>query len=204
MGSRTGSPERTQFRRPTRQRFLRAVWRHRASRFRRPSAGRANSRRPQAARAADARRSAPIRPPAASNWCRASPQNSALRVTVGAWIDKHQERNEREIRSVIDLAKRHSNVNGIIVGNETIYRGDHEGQRTDPDDPARQAFDQGAGHHRRNLERVDRASRTGLASRLHRRAHPALLGRLLRQAGGRSGDPDLRQAARRPIPASAS
>ena len=49
-----------------------------------------------------------------------------LRVTVGAWIDKHQERNEREIRSVIDLAKRHSNVNGIIVGNETIYRGDQK------------------------------------------------------------------------------
>ncbi len=47
-----------------------------------------------------------------------------LRVTVGAWIDKHQERNEREINSVIELAKRHSNVNGIIVGNETIYRGD--------------------------------------------------------------------------------
>jgi exo-beta-1,3-glucanase (GH17 family)/cellulose synthase/poly-beta-1,6-N-acetylglucosamine synthase-like glycosyltransferase len=47
-----------------------------------------------------------------------------LRVTVGAWLDKHQDRNEREIRSVIDLAKRHGNVNGIIVGNETIYRGE--------------------------------------------------------------------------------
>ncbi len=47
-----------------------------------------------------------------------------LRVTVGAWIDKHADRNEREIKSAIDLAKRHSNVDGIIVGNETIYRGD--------------------------------------------------------------------------------
>ena len=47
-----------------------------------------------------------------------------LRVTVGAWIDKHKDRNEREIRSVIDLAHRHSNVNGIFVGNETIYRGE--------------------------------------------------------------------------------
>lgn len=45
-----------------------------------------------------------------------------LRATIGAWIDKHQDRNEREIRSVIELAKRHSNVNGIFVGNETIYR----------------------------------------------------------------------------------
>jgi exo-beta-1,3-glucanase (GH17 family)/cellulose synthase/poly-beta-1,6-N-acetylglucosamine synthase-like glycosyltransferase len=47
-----------------------------------------------------------------------------LRVTVGAWVDKHPDRNEREIKSAIDLAKRHSNVDGIIVGNETIYRGD--------------------------------------------------------------------------------
>ena len=47
-----------------------------------------------------------------------------LRVTVGAWIDKNKERNEREMRSVIDLAKRHSNVNSIVVGNETIYRGE--------------------------------------------------------------------------------
>ena len=47
-----------------------------------------------------------------------------LRATIGAWIDKHQDRNDREIRSVIDLSKRHSNVNGIFVGNETIYRGE--------------------------------------------------------------------------------
>ena len=45
-----------------------------------------------------------------------------LRVTAGAWIDKNKDRNEREIRSVIDLSKRHSNINSIIVGNETIFR----------------------------------------------------------------------------------
>ena len=49
-----------------------------------------------------------------------------LRVTAGAWIDKNQNRNEREIRSVIDLAKRHSNINGVIVGNETIFRGEQK------------------------------------------------------------------------------
>jgi len=47
-----------------------------------------------------------------------------MRATVGAWIDKDSDRNDREIRSVIDLAKRHSNVNGVIVGNETIFRGE--------------------------------------------------------------------------------
>ena len=49
-----------------------------------------------------------------------------LRVTIGAWIDKNKDRNEREIRSVIDLVHRHSNVNGIFVGNETIYRGEQK------------------------------------------------------------------------------
>jgi exo-beta-1,3-glucanase (GH17 family)/cellulose synthase/poly-beta-1,6-N-acetylglucosamine synthase-like glycosyltransferase len=47
-----------------------------------------------------------------------------LRVSVGAWIDKFAERNEREIRAVIDLARSHRNIDSIVVGNETIYRGD--------------------------------------------------------------------------------
>jgi exo-beta-1,3-glucanase (GH17 family)/cellulose synthase/poly-beta-1,6-N-acetylglucosamine synthase-like glycosyltransferase len=47
-----------------------------------------------------------------------------LKVTVGAWLDKDIERNEREVRSAIDLARRHSNVNGIVVGNEAVFRGE--------------------------------------------------------------------------------
>jgi len=47
-----------------------------------------------------------------------------LKVTVGAWIDKNQERNEREIRSALDLARHNSNVNAIVVGNETLLRTD--------------------------------------------------------------------------------
>jgi exo-beta-1,3-glucanase (GH17 family)/cellulose synthase/poly-beta-1,6-N-acetylglucosamine synthase-like glycosyltransferase len=49
-----------------------------------------------------------------------------LRITAGAWVDKNQDRNDREIRSVIELTKRHSNINGIIVGNETIFRGEQK------------------------------------------------------------------------------
>jgi exo-beta-1,3-glucanase (GH17 family)/cellulose synthase/poly-beta-1,6-N-acetylglucosamine synthase-like glycosyltransferase len=49
-----------------------------------------------------------------------------LKVTVGAWIDKNPERNEREIASAIDLAKHNSNVIGVVVGNETIYRGEQK------------------------------------------------------------------------------
>ena len=47
-----------------------------------------------------------------------------LKVTVGAWIDKNLDRNEREIAAAVDLAKRNSNVIAIVVGNETIYRGE--------------------------------------------------------------------------------
>jgi exo-beta-1,3-glucanase (GH17 family)/cellulose synthase/poly-beta-1,6-N-acetylglucosamine synthase-like glycosyltransferase len=49
-----------------------------------------------------------------------------LKVTVGAWIDKNADRNEREIDAAISLARRNSNVNGIVVGNETIYRGEQK------------------------------------------------------------------------------
>ncbi len=49
-----------------------------------------------------------------------------IKVTVGAWIDKNADRNERELLSAIDLAKRNGNVNGIVVGNETIYRGEQK------------------------------------------------------------------------------
>lgn len=51
---------------------------------------------------------------------------SGLKVTVGAWIDKNIDRNEREMQAAVALAKRNSNVNGIVVGNETIYRGEQK------------------------------------------------------------------------------
>ena len=127
-----------------------------------------------------------------------------LRVTVGAWIDKHKDRNEREIRSVIDLAHRHSNINGIFVGNETIYRGDE----TVPDLITK-------------IQRVKRAVNVPVTTGEIWNVwieHPELVSAVdyiaahilpywegfAGQAGGRPGDPDLRQAARRPIPASAS
>jgi exo-beta-1,3-glucanase (GH17 family)/cellulose synthase/poly-beta-1,6-N-acetylglucosamine synthase-like glycosyltransferase len=49
-----------------------------------------------------------------------------LKVTVGAWIDKDVDRNEREIQAAINLAKHNSNVIGVVVGNETIYRADQK------------------------------------------------------------------------------
>jgi exo-beta-1,3-glucanase (GH17 family)/cellulose synthase/poly-beta-1,6-N-acetylglucosamine synthase-like glycosyltransferase len=49
-----------------------------------------------------------------------------LKVTVGAWIDKNSDRNEREIEAAISLARHNSNVIGVVVGNETIYRGEQK------------------------------------------------------------------------------
>jgi cellulose synthase/poly-beta-1,6-N-acetylglucosamine synthase-like glycosyltransferase/exo-beta-1,3-glucanase (GH17 family) len=47
-----------------------------------------------------------------------------LKVTIGAWIDTNADRNDRELKKAIELARKNSNVNGIVVGNETIYRGE--------------------------------------------------------------------------------
>src|ERR1700746_33470 len=49
-----------------------------------------------------------------------------LKVTVGAWIDKDKDRNEREIKAAIELARKNSNANGVVVGNEVIYRGEQK------------------------------------------------------------------------------
>jgi exo-beta-1,3-glucanase (GH17 family)/cellulose synthase/poly-beta-1,6-N-acetylglucosamine synthase-like glycosyltransferase len=47
-----------------------------------------------------------------------------LKVTLGIWIDKNEARNEREIQAAIALARRYSNVNAIVVGNEVMLRAD--------------------------------------------------------------------------------
>ena len=55
-----------------------------------------------------------------------------LKVMLGAWVDRprrdgsNSERTELEIKNVIDLAKRNSNVIAIFVGNETLFRGDQK------------------------------------------------------------------------------
>jgi exo-beta-1,3-glucanase (GH17 family) len=54
-----------------------------------------------------------------------------LRVTLGVWVDKNEERTEREIASALTLARRNSNINAIVVGNETILRAEHPEQALD-------------------------------------------------------------------------
>lgn len=48
-----------------------------------------------------------------------------LSVALGAWVDQRRERNDEEIKSLIKLAWK-KNVVRLIVGNESILRGDLE------------------------------------------------------------------------------
>src|SRR5580692_113197 len=45
-----------------------------------------------------------------------------LDVTLGAWIDNDNARNEREIAAALDLARHNRNVTRLVVGNETVFR----------------------------------------------------------------------------------
>ena len=47
-----------------------------------------------------------------------------MRVAVGAWLDRNRQTNDKETQAAIDLARRHSNVIRVIIGNETILRSD--------------------------------------------------------------------------------
>ncbi|WP_119417942.1 glycosyltransferase [Desertibaculum subflavum] len=47
-----------------------------------------------------------------------------LKVTAGAWIDSHMDRNEREIANVAAMARSSKAVTRILVGNEVLLRDD--------------------------------------------------------------------------------
>jgi cellulose synthase/poly-beta-1,6-N-acetylglucosamine synthase-like glycosyltransferase/exo-beta-1,3-glucanase (GH17 family) len=58
-----------------------------------------------------------------------------MKVTLGIWLDKDKDRNEREIAAGIALARRYSNINAIVVGNESVLRGDFvAGRDAGPDE----------------------------------------------------------------------
>ncbi len=47
-----------------------------------------------------------------------------LNVALGAWLDPQRDKNEEQLRTVIDLANTHQNVVRVIIGNEVLFRGD--------------------------------------------------------------------------------
>jgi len=51
-------------------------------------------------------------------------ERHGLNVALGAWLDSHRDKNEEQMKTLIDLANSHQNVVRVIVGNEVILRGD--------------------------------------------------------------------------------
>jgi len=61
-----------------------------------------------------------------------------VKVTAGAWLNREKDKdtgaviekakagNERELAGVIEVAKKNRNVQAVVVGNETLLRGDME------------------------------------------------------------------------------
>ena len=47
-----------------------------------------------------------------------------LNVTLGAWLDRHPDANAAELAKVIQVANANPDVKQIMVGNETVLRGD--------------------------------------------------------------------------------
>ena len=47
-----------------------------------------------------------------------------LNVTLGAWLDRHPDANAQELAKVVQVANANRDVNQVMVGNETILRGD--------------------------------------------------------------------------------
>ena len=51
-------------------------------------------------------------------------ENMGLNVTLGAWLDRHPDANATEIAKVVQIANANPDVKQIMVGNETVLRGD--------------------------------------------------------------------------------
>ncbi len=47
-----------------------------------------------------------------------------LKVTAGAWLDPDLDKNERELKALIESARKLPQVERVMVGNESILRGD--------------------------------------------------------------------------------
>jgi exo-beta-1,3-glucanase (GH17 family)/cellulose synthase/poly-beta-1,6-N-acetylglucosamine synthase-like glycosyltransferase len=47
-----------------------------------------------------------------------------LNVALGAWLDSHLDKNEEQMKTLIDLADTHQNVLRVVIGNEVLLRGD--------------------------------------------------------------------------------
>lgn len=47
-----------------------------------------------------------------------------MKVTVGAWLDRRLATNDLEVAGAIELANKHANIIRVVIGNESLLRGD--------------------------------------------------------------------------------
>jgi exo-beta-1,3-glucanase (GH17 family)/cellulose synthase/poly-beta-1,6-N-acetylglucosamine synthase-like glycosyltransferase len=55
-------------------------------------------------------------------------ESRGIDVTAGSWLSEDRALNERELEATITTARDHRNVSRVIVGNETLLRGDISAQ----------------------------------------------------------------------------
>jgi hypothetical protein len=48
----------------------------------------------------------------------------AIDVALGAWIDDHGDKHDRELASAIEVARAHPSVTRVFIGNEVVLRGE--------------------------------------------------------------------------------
>ena len=51
-------------------------------------------------------------------------ERHGINVSLGAWLDSHLDKNEEQMKTVIELADTHQNVVRVVIGNEVLLRGD--------------------------------------------------------------------------------
>jgi exo-beta-1,3-glucanase (GH17 family)/cellulose synthase/poly-beta-1,6-N-acetylglucosamine synthase-like glycosyltransferase len=47
-----------------------------------------------------------------------------INVALGAWIDDHRDRNDKELERTFEVARTHPNVMRVFIGNEVVLRGE--------------------------------------------------------------------------------
>lgn len=45
-----------------------------------------------------------------------------MKVSLGAWLNKYSDNNEKEISAALQTAEQHSNIKQLIIGNETLLK----------------------------------------------------------------------------------
>ena len=51
-------------------------------------------------------------------------QTLGMTVTLGAWISQDEKHNDAELNTAIELVRRYTNIDRLLIGNEALYRED--------------------------------------------------------------------------------